>query len=49
MDDSISDKSAIEFSRGFYDAVGAGKNLDHAVQQGILTARVKGIETRQFK
>ena len=44
MDDSIEDKSAIEFSKGFYDAIGAGKNLDFAVQEGISAASMKGLE-----
>jgi hypothetical protein len=44
MDDSIVDDSAIEFSRGFYDALGAGKDLEFAVSEGISAARLKGAE-----
>lgn len=43
MDDSISDESAIEFSRGFYDAIGAGKDLEYAVEEGITAAKLKGV------
>jgi hypothetical protein len=44
MDDSIADSSAIEFSRGFYDAIGAGKDLEFAVREGVSAAQMKGIE-----
>lgn len=36
MDDQLDDKAAIEFSRGFYDAVGAGKNFGLCYRQGCL-------------
>jgi NTP pyrophosphatase (non-canonical NTP hydrolase) len=44
MDDSIADEAAIEFSRGFYDAIGAGKDLEFAVEEGKNAARLKGVE-----
>jgi NTP pyrophosphatase (non-canonical NTP hydrolase) len=44
MDDSIVDDAAIEFSRGFYDAIGAGKNFEFAVEEGKTAARMKGVE-----
>jgi NTP pyrophosphatase (non-canonical NTP hydrolase) len=44
MDDSIADESAIEFSRGFYDAIGAGKDLEFAVGEGISAAEMKGMK-----
>ena len=44
MDDSIADESAIEFSKGFYDAIGAGKNFEFAVEEGKSAARIKGVE-----
>jgi hypothetical protein len=34
MEDSLNDKAAIEFSRGFYDALGAGKSVDFAYREG---------------
>jgi NTP pyrophosphatase (non-canonical NTP hydrolase) len=43
MDAAISDESAIEFSRGFYDAVGAGKCLEFAIEEGISAAAMKGM------
>jgi NTP pyrophosphatase (non-canonical NTP hydrolase) len=44
MDDSIADEAAIEFSRGFYDAIGAGKDLEYSVEEGKSAARLKGVE-----
>jgi CHAT domain-containing protein len=43
MDDSIADETAIEFSRGFYDAIGAGKSFEYAVEEGKSAARMKGV------
>lgn len=34
MEGAISDKAAIEFSRGFYDAIGAGKDIEFAYDEG---------------
>jgi NTP pyrophosphatase (non-canonical NTP hydrolase) len=44
MDDSIADAAAIEFSKGFYDAIRAGKNFEFAVEEGKSAARMKGVE-----
>jgi NTP pyrophosphatase (non-canonical NTP hydrolase) len=44
MDDSIADRSAIEFSRGFYDAIGAGRDPEFAVEEGKSAARMKDAE-----
>jgi NTP pyrophosphatase (non-canonical NTP hydrolase) len=44
MDDSIADDAAIEFSRGFYDAIGAGKSFEFAVEEGKTAARMKGVQ-----
>src|SRR6266480_805769 len=35
MEDSLYDNAAIEFSRGFYDALGAGKSIDFAYREGL--------------
>lgn len=40
MEGSISDKAAIEFSRGFYDAIGAGKAIDVAYEEGCRTVKL---------
>ena len=37
----ISDPAAIEFTRGFYDAVGAGLGVDEAYREGMNAAAVK--------
>lgn len=34
MEDALNDEAAIEFSRGFYDALGAGKSVDFAYREG---------------
>jgi hypothetical protein len=41
MDASISDGGAIEFSRGFYDALGAGKDETKAYQEGVHRMHLK--------
>lgn len=38
MEGPVDDDSAREFARGFYDAVGAGKTIDSAYQEGLLSA-----------
>lgn len=39
----ISDPGAIEFARGFYDAIGAGTDVPDAFAEGISAARLKGL------
>lgn len=39
----ISDPGAIEFARGFYDAIGAGTDVPDAYEEGLSTARLKGL------
>lgn len=38
----ISDPGAIEFTRGFYDALGAGTNVPDAYDEGLSAAKLKG-------
>jgi len=38
----VADPAAIEFTRGFYDAVGAGKDIPDAYEEGLSCARLKG-------
>ena len=40
MEESIPDKAAIEFSRGFYDALGAGKSIDIAYSEGVSAMKL---------
>ena len=40
MEGSISDKAAIEFSRGFYDAVGARRAIDFAYDEGCRSVNL---------
>jgi len=41
MEGSIADDAAIEFTRGFYDAVGAGLTIPEAYDEGLSCARLK--------
>jgi NTP pyrophosphatase (non-canonical NTP hydrolase) len=40
MEANIPDKAAIEFSRGFYDALGAGKSIDVAYAEGVSAMKL---------
>jgi hypothetical protein len=40
MEGPISDKAAIEFIRGFYDALGAGRTIDFAYEEGCRTVKL---------
>jgi NTP pyrophosphatase (non-canonical NTP hydrolase) len=42
MDDSVDDNLATEFAVGFYDALGAARDLDRCIQEGRLAAELKG-------
>ncbi len=40
MEGAISDDAAIEFSRGFYDAIGAGREVDFAYEEGCRSVKL---------
>jgi hypothetical protein len=42
MSDDIEDESAAHFSRGFYDALSAGKSYEEAFEEGISAVKLKG-------
>jgi NTP pyrophosphatase (non-canonical NTP hydrolase) len=44
MDNTIDDDAAIEFAKGFYDAIAAGRDFDSAVKEGTTAAKFKGLE-----
>jgi hypothetical protein len=44
MTGEISDTSATEFSRGFYDAIGAGRDIPFAFAEGRRRCALKGME-----
>jgi hypothetical protein len=44
MEKPIDDRAAIEFARGFYDAVVAGKSFDRAMQEGLLNVQLKDLQ-----
>jgi NTP pyrophosphatase (non-canonical NTP hydrolase) len=39
----VGDEAAIEFARGFYDALGEGKSFENAVQEGRHSAELKSL------
>jgi hypothetical protein len=43
MNQAIGDQAAIEFARGFYDALGAGESYATAYQVGCNTLKLEGI------
>jgi NTP pyrophosphatase (non-canonical NTP hydrolase) len=44
MGSTVDDAAAIEFSRGFYDAVAAGKSYEFAVEEGKLACQGKKLD-----
>lgn len=46
MEGSISDKAAIEFSRGFYDAIGAGRDIEFAYEEGCRAVKLSAPGTQ---
>ncbi|MGI2909417.1 CHASE2 domain-containing protein [Tolypothrix sp. VBCCA 56010] len=44
MNQAISDRAAIEFAVGFYDALGAGRSIEFAYNWGCIAIRMEGIE-----
>ena len=44
MESAVDDAAAIEFSRGFYDAVAAGKGYEFAVEEGKLACQGKKLD-----
>lgn len=49
MDDTIDDVAAIEFSRGFYDALSAGKPMEFAFDEGISSVKLKGLDASMIR
>ena len=43
MSRAISDRAAIEFSVGFYNALGAGESIDFAYEMGCIAIQLEGI------
>ncbi len=44
MEKPIDDSAAIEFARGFYDAVVAGKGFERAMQEGLVNVQLKNLQ-----
>lgn len=42
MDLPLGDHAAIEFAKGFYDAIGAGKTIELAIEEGKCAVELKG-------
>lgn len=47
MDGPISDDAAKEFTRGFYDAIGAGKDIHFAYEEGCSAMALKGYNSEE--
>ena len=43
----LADKAAIEFTRGFYDALGAGRNIRASYDEGVRRCLLKGCDTHR--
>ncbi|MFO0758350.1 MAG: TIR domain-containing protein [Byssovorax sp.] len=46
MEGQAKDKGAIEFSRGFYDIIGAGRGVEEAYREGLMCAALKGMPVK---
>jgi CHAT domain-containing protein len=44
MSGPVSDPASIEFSRGFYDAIGAGMEIERAYNEGMSAVRFAGLD-----
>jgi hypothetical protein len=44
MESSVDNAAAVEFSRGFYDAVAAGKSYDFCIQEGQIACKTKNLD-----
>ena len=44
MSGAIHDQAAIEFSRGFYDGLGAGTDIERAYREGLSAVRFAGLD-----
>ena len=49
MDENISNEAAITFSRGFYDAVGAGKSIDVAFDEGVSAMKLASCDAEYVR
>jgi NTP pyrophosphatase (non-canonical NTP hydrolase) len=49
MDRLITDDAAVEFARGFYDAVAAGRSIEFAAEEGRSAATLKGLSAPPIK
>lgn len=49
MQVSVDDDSAIEFARGFYDAIARGKSVVFAVEEGKAAAELKGLAAPEIR
>jgi hypothetical protein len=49
MSEAIEDDAAIEFTRGFYDALAAGKDIEFAVGEGKTAVALKNLDNSSIK
>lgn len=48
MMDEIDDEAAIEFAKGFYDALAAGKTVDDGFQEGVANCKARSLATEHI-
>lgn len=44
MEAEIQDEASVEFARGFYDALAAGKSVEFAYSEGVSAVRLRGLD-----
>ena len=49
MDDTIEDEAALEFSRGFYDAIVRKKSVSEAYAEGISAVQMAGFNADHIR
>jgi hypothetical protein len=49
MDKSVSDVAAIEFARGFYDTLAAGRSIEFAIGEGITAVKLNRLDADPIK
>ncbi len=44
----LADEAAIEFTRGFYDGIGVGRDIEEAYEEGLRRCQLKGFDPRRL-
>lgn len=49
MEESVEDESAVAFATGFYDAIVRGKEVEFAVEEGKMSAKLKNLKVPKVR